>query len=88
MLINDPIISLLTDWSINRKVIFKKTNILSDKNSCTKCGENMSVNKYRCNKYIGYCEECAKLLEIGHNKDYISILENEHEKFPEFPHPD
>jgi hypothetical protein len=52
-----------------------RTSVLFAKNACTKCGENAIDPQHHFNKDLGYCQDCAKLLDIGKHADYISIEE-------------
>lgn len=54
-----------------------QTSVLFSKNACTKCGENAISPTHHFNKDLGYCEDCAKLLDIGKNGDYFSLEELE-----------
>lgn len=41
----------------------------SENQLCTKCGIRPVVAEYRVDKDLGYCEECAKMLGLGHTKE-------------------
>lgn len=41
----------------------------SENQLCTKCGLRPVVAEYRVDKDLGYCEECAKMLGLGHTKE-------------------
>lgn len=41
----------------------------SENQLCTKCGVRPVLAEYRVDKDLGYCEECAKMLGLGHTKE-------------------